>query len=253
MTMVMGCGAGTPEPEQPATAAPEAAPRAEQQEEAALADGQEAEPESLPEEGPLIEALPTQECPDQQRCTPPVEFSKAFCKGRYPGLAVKMFEKDTPWKRMYVKVESLEPVNTYGGITTAPLEFTEEVLILHYQSSSAGGIKVGGASDVDVLRWDGTCVTVREEMLSEHQMPTIKNATVTWRYLDKQTQEGLLQAKYVKVRYDQQRDSCRSSSASSPSEPCRKATAKLNDAITVAVRGGLKLPEPGALPAWKQE
>jgi hypothetical protein len=163
-----------------------------------------------------------------------------------------MFEKSTPWKRMYVKAESLQPVNTYGGITTQPLVFTEEVLILHHQSSGPGAIQIGGASDVDVLRWDGTCVTVREEMLSEHQMPTIKNATVTWRYLDKETQNGLLQAKYVKVRYDQQRETCRSSSATNPTAPCQKATEKLNDAITVAVRGGLELPEPGALPVWQQ-
>ncbi len=195
--------------------------------------------------------MPTEQCAEGTSCTPPAAFSKEFCKGRYPGLAVKMFEKSTPWKRMYVKVESLEHVNTYGGVTSKPLEFTEEVIILHYQSSSADGIKIGGASDVDVLRWDGTCATVREEMLSEHMMPTIKNATVVWRYLDRETQNGLLEAKYVKVRYDQQRTTCRSSSASNPSAACQKATDKLNDAITVAMRGGLELPVPGELPVWK--
>ena len=111
---------------------------------------------------------------------------------------------------------------------------------------------VSGASDVDVLRWDGTCATVREESLSPHMMPTVKNATVTWRYLDEATQKGLLEAKYVKVRYDQQRQDCRRSSASNPTPPCAKATEKLNDAITVAVRGGLvSLTAPDQLPKWK--
>lgn len=250
MTLV-GCGAGTPAPQEPAPATSTAAPQAEKQEEAALADGQEVDGAAAAPEAPLEKGMPPLTCAEEP-CTPPAEFSKAFCKGRFPGLAVKMFEKNTPWKRMYVKVESMEAVNTYGGVTTQPLVFTEEVLILNYQSSHADGIKIGGASDVDVLRWDGTCATVREEMLSVHQMPTIKNATVTWRYLDKKTQDGLLQAKYVKVRYDQQKEACRSSSASNPTEPCRKATEKLNDAITVAIRGGHELPEPGELPAWKR-
>src|SRR5690606_5572109 len=131
------------------------------------------------------------------------------------------------------------------------LEFSEELIVLRYQSGDSSGIKVSGASDVDVLRWDGTCATVREEMLSEHRMANIKNATVVWRYLDDETRASLLEAKYVKVRYDQQKDICRSSSASNPSDACQKATDKLNDAITVAVRGGLPLREPGELPAWK--
>lgn len=163
-----------------------------------------------------------------------------------------MFEKSTPWERRYVKVESTEPVNTHGGATTSErLSFTEEVLLLRQQAPSADGIQVSGASDVDVLRWDGTCVTVREEYLSVHRMPTINNATVTWRYLDDKTQQGLLDAKYVNVRYQQQREACRRSSATNPEDACAKATSKLNDAITVAVRGGLELPEPGALPIWK--
>jgi hypothetical protein len=254
--LLVGCGAGTGAPMEPTSSGE--APEPEQQEEAALADGQgvahdEADLRADAEDAqaPLTAAMPPRECIGEP-CAPPAEFSQAFCKGRFPGLAVKMFEKGSPWKRMYVKVESLEAVNTYGGITTDPLVFTEEVLILNYQSSNSSGIKIGGASDVDVLRWDGTCATVREEMLSVHQMPTIKNATVTWRYLDKPTQNGLLEAKYVKVRYDQQKEACRSSSAANPTETCRKATEKLNDAITVAIRGGLVLPEPGDLPAWKR-
>ncbi len=251
---VTGCG-GAALPAESPSSPPEtaSAPRAEEQEEAALADEREvAGSDSEPVEAKLVAAMPPESCQEGQACTPPAAFAKEVCKGRYPGLAVRMFEKNTPWKRMYVQVESMEAVNTYGGVSTKNLVFTEEVLVLHYQSSDAGGIKVGGASDVDVLRWDGTCATVREELLSEHRMPTIKNATITWRYLDEETQEGLLQAKYVKVRYDQQRDVCRKSSASNPTEPCRKATEKLNDAITVAVRGGIELPDPGELPAWKK-
>lgn len=253
--LVAGCSAATPPSEEPAPSPQIASsPQAEQQEEGALADEREVTQESKGEaaEIRLLAAMPPETCEEGRTCTPPTAFAKEVCKGRYPGLAVRMFEKNTPWKRMYVQVESMEAVNTYGGVTTQNLVFTEEVLVLHYQSSDGGGIKIGGASDVDVLRWDGTCATVREELLSEHRMPTIKNATVTWRYLDPETQEGLLQAKYVKVRYDQQRTVCRKSSASNPTEPCRKATEKLNDAITVAVRGGIQLPDPGELPAWEQ-
>lgn len=213
----------------------------------------EATEEAKAEEQELIAALPT-DCKEADQCTPPKKFARAACEGRYPGMAVAMFEKGTPWQRLYVNVRQLRAVNTYGGPTGDPLLFTEEVLLLRGAvKSDDGAVQVSGAADVDVLRWDGTCVTVRQELLSDHRMPSIKNATIKWRYLDEATQEGLLEAKYVKIRHEQQRSACRSSSTSNPSAKCKKATEKLNDAITVAVRGGLVgLPEPEWLPAWKQ-
>lgn len=247
------CGGSSKPPEGP-HAAEEArddlSQVAVQEEEGALAEGSEVQAE--PEEVKLVAAMPPSECQTGEACVPPRAFSKAVCEGRFPGLAIRLFEKSTPWERRYVKVESIDPVNTYGGaITSEPLVFTEEVLLLHRQSSAGDGLQVSGASDVDVLRWDGTCVTVRDEYLALHRTPTIENATVTWRYLDEPTQQGLLSAKYVHVRYTQQRDACRKSSATNLTPACEKATEKLNDAITVAVRGGLELPPPGALPVWK--
>jgi hypothetical protein len=245
------CAGSSPEASAPDNPGPSTSPEAE-------ASPATAEPlakkvdEEKPAEPILVAAMPPNECRAEGACLPPQEFARAVCKGRFPGLAISLFEKNTPWERRYVKVESIEPVNTHGGATTSErLAFTEEVLLLRHQSANADGIQVSGASDVDVLRWDGTCVTVREEYLSIHRMPTVGNATVNWRYLDEETQKGLLEAKYVNVRYQQQREACRRSSASNLGDACAKATSKLNDAITVAVRGGLELPEPGALPIWK--
>jgi hypothetical protein len=246
------CGGSSTPAQEPAPAreTPSALSKVAVEEEGALSDGSEAKPQ--PVEVKLTAAMPPNECAAGEPCVPPRAFAQAVCEGRFPGLAVQLFEKSTPWERRYIKVESLDPVNTYGGATTTErLVFTEEVLILHRQSPSGDGLQVSGASDVDVLRWDGTCVTVREEYLSVHRMPTVENATVTWRYLDEKTQEGLLAAKYVHVRYTQQRDACRNSSATRLSPVCEKATEKLNDAITVAVRGGLEFPTPSELPLWK--
>lgn len=253
LPLVIGCGGASPPAEEPSSSSPDAfTAEIEEQEEAALANEQEAKP-AAPEEPEvtLVAAMPTGDCAEKEQCVPPKAFANAVCRGRYPGLAISMFEKDTPWQRRYVDVAQIEPVNTYGGKTTAPLVFTEEVLVLHNQGSGSDTMVISGASDVDVLRWDGTCATVREEFLAEHRTPTIKNANIVWRYLDDETQKGLLEAKYVQLRYGQQRKACRRSSASNPSEICRKATERLNDAITVAVRGGIELPEPGQLPTWK--
>lgn len=258
--LLLMCGCGGAPSHTVETPAPEAKPvkstgdvkRLAESAESSAADAADLD-SSAAEMDKLIAALPT-DCEKGQSCLPPPKFSRAACEGRFPGMAVAMFEKSTPWQRLYVKVERAQPVNTYGGPVSEPLLFTEEVLLLRdAPQSTASDIQVSGAADVDVLRWDGTCVTLRREFLAVHRMPTIKNATITWKYLDGATQEGLLQAKYVKIRYDQQRDACRKSSASNPSQACQRATEKLNDAITVAVRGGvIQLPEPEWLPTWKQ-
>jgi hypothetical protein len=90
-------------------------------------------------------------------------------------------------------------------------------------------------------------------MFVTYQMPETKNATIKWRYLDPAIQEGLMAAKYVSIRRGSQRAACQSSSSSNPSDECKKALMKLNEAITVAIRGGLVLPTPEKLPLWATE
>jgi hypothetical protein len=166
-------------------------------------------------------------------------------------MALAMFEKHTPWQRLYLKAETLEAVNAYGERSVAaPLTFGEEVLVLRGLTQPKPGAVQISSSDIDVLRWDGTCVTVAREMFSTTRMPELAQATIPWRYLEDSMQQTLLTSKRVASAHERHRLNCKGVRATSTSVPCDKALAQLSDAIGFVVRGGIALPVPEKLPAW---
>jgi len=202
--------------------------------------------DAIAESHTLVSTLPTT-CATRKECVPPKEFAEAACHGRYPSMAIAMFERHTPWQRLYLKAESLDAVNAYGDRSTAaPMVFGEEVLVLRGASQlSAGKLQIS-SSDIDVLRWDGTCATAARELFSTTRMPNTLQATVQWRYLEDSFQQALLKSKYVTLTYERQRSACKGLRDAA----CQRATDKLNEAIGVAIRGGIVLPTPTRLPRW---
>lgn len=198
--------------------------------------------------------LPTECEPGTEPCSTPMKFVERVCHGKYPDLALVMFSKGTPWRRGYVKVQTLEPVNIYEGERSErQLEFGEEVLILRTRGPGAhAGVQVSGPTDVDILRWDGTCATIRQEMLAQWPTnTTIITARIVWKYLDTPIQEALLTNQLVEHASEKERPLCHGSTMKHPDASCDKASAKLTDAITVALRSGLSLPTPAKIPAWQ--
>jgi hypothetical protein len=198
--------------------------------------------------------LPTACESGTEPCSAPQKFVERLCHGKYPDLALVMFSKGTPWARGYVKVQTLEPVNIYEGERSERwLEFGEEVLVLRTRGPGAhAGVQVSGPTDVDILRWDGTCATVRQEMLAHWPTNTsIGTARIIWKYLDAPTQEALLANPVVEHASEKERPLCHGSTMKHPDAPCDKASQKLTDAITIALRGGLALPTPSKIPAWQ--
>jgi hypothetical protein len=189
-------------------------------------------------------------------CAAPDKFVDKVCHGKFPSLALSLFAKGTPWRRGYVKVQTLEPVNVYEGERSEEwLSFGEEVLVLRTRGPGGhGGVQVSGPTDVDILRWDGTCATVRQEMLAPWPTNTsILTARVVWKYLDETTQQALLTNKLVEHASDRERPACKGSTMKHPDAACDKASRKLTEVISVAVRDGMALPTPEKLPAWSDE
>lgn len=194
--------------------------------------------------------LPTQ-CAGSSPCIPPAQFAESLCKGSYPSVALAMFEKHAPWQRKWVNVRSLEAVNAFGGSASGgPLTFGEEVVLLRRQQAGGRGMQMSGGEDVEVLRWNGTCVTVRESELVEYVPGLPKHAPIVWAYLDEPTQTALLTKKTIVSARDQQRKECRGSSKRDVSPSCEKAASALDGAIVVAVRKGMQLPLPQKRPEW---
>jgi hypothetical protein len=183
---------------------------------------------------------------------PPIAFAKQLCRGKFPDLALVLFSKRMPWQKAYIKAEWLEPVNAYGGEQSERwLQFGEPVVILRkHTEGGSDGVKVSGPADVDILRWDGTCATVRQEMLANSLPVPMQSPRIIWKRLEASTQEALLQDARIKKLSDGERSACRGSSATHPEDKCDEAMKKLTDAIVAAVRSGIALPEPSKLPEW---
>jgi hypothetical protein len=167
-------------------------------------------------------------------------------------LPLYVFAGRMPWQHMYVKAEYVEPVNPHGGEQSeAWLKFGEEVVILRKRGlGGAKGVQISGPSDVDVLRWDGTCATIRQEMLVSYVPAPMQSPLIIWKYLNSELQEGLLKNAVVARARGGEKKSCRDSSLTHPTDSCAKAMRQLTDAVALAVRQNIELPATGNVPEW---
>jgi hypothetical protein len=215
----------------------------------------EAQTSELPP--PSMGASGTRELPSECAaadgvCIPPREFAVAVCKHKYPNLPLYLFAGKQPWRHLYVKAESVEPVNAFGGEQSeAWMQFGEEVVLLGKRAPGGSkGVQVSGPSDVDVLRWDGTCATIREEMLVSYVTAPMQSPHIIWKYLDEGLQEALIKNGVVARAREGERKACRDSSVTHPTPACEKAMRQLTDAIVLAVHQNIELPGTGKLPEW---
>jgi hypothetical protein len=190
-------------------------------------------------------------CADKAGCSMPSAFVEAVCKRKFPNLPLFLFAARMPWKHLYVKAEWVEPVNPHGGEQSeAWMAFGEEVVMLRKRAPATKGVQVSGPSDVDVLRWDGTCATIREEMFVSYVPAPMPGPRIIWKYLDADLQEALLKNSVVARSREAERKSCRDSSPTHPTPSCDKAMRQLTDAIVLAVHQNVELPNSGTLPNW---
>ncbi len=244
-----GCGARQEPSATPVAAAPAADPVGQPQPEMAPAS---AEPAAAPAENKALSHDIPNECSgNADGCLPPKAFAEGLCRGKFPEVAIKLFSKGMPWQKLYLKAEYLEPVNAYGGHQSEKwMQFGEEVLVIKKHGGEKGGVQVSGPKDLDVLRLDGTCATVRSEMFVTYVPGQVTRPHIVWKYLDGAWQEALLVDKYVKQASDKEREACKGSSVTHPEGACDKAMKMLTEAIVTAVRKDISLPAPEKSPAW---
>lgn len=182
-------------------------------------------------------------------CLPEATFAKKLCSGNYPEVALGFFGKGTPWTRIYLAGD-VEAWNASGGRThRAQLAFDEEVLVLGKHGAGGGGIVMTGAqASYDVLRWDGSCVSVMEGEITTHRPPVPKPADVTFSRLEESTRHALLAAPKVKSTHEALFKACTSVSSPAEKKACDKADKAFSLAIVDAVRSGAPLPAPGRRP-----
>jgi hypothetical protein len=205
-------------------------------------------PEAAPPPDP--DPIPT-ECAgeetikDGKACLPPGEFTKKVCAASYPDVALNMFAKGTPWTRAWLTTDT-EAWSASGGFTSrSQMAFDEEVLVLSRHAAPNTGIKIEGQdASFDVLRWDGSCVSLQAGELTLHHPPAAKQATMKWNHLEEATKKALLASKKIESSRAATDKACNGDKAT-----CEKAEREFSAAVALTVRmGAATLPTPSRRP-----
>ena len=211
------------------------------------ADEKEVEAAEEPDDGAPI---PTKCAKTEGGCYPSMEFVKRLCDDSYPGVALVMFSGGTPWKRAYVAVREVEPVNAFGGVAGGDkLTLDEEVLVLFEKAGGIGEMTVSGSGSYLVLRWNGTCATLASGELRDQTSGKKKNAKVHWRYIDDSTQSALRKDSRIVEAVRARKKECKGATMGTVSAKCEKYDRELTETIVDVVRSGsVELPVPDKVP-----
>jgi hypothetical protein len=235
-SLVVGCGGSAPEPSVPSAAELEARVAA-------------ASPAAMPivevaAEEP-VRSLPTQ-CVEGEGavCTLPADFGARLCAGAYPEVALHLFAPKTPWKRVYLQ-KSFQAWHVGGRGEMRELRAGEEVLVV-----KTGRGDLTGGQAFDVLRWDGTCVSLMEDELSFRKPPSAAPANIPWKRLEPEFQSAFAEEKHIEGLRVNQAKLCDDPAADK--EPrrskCELARRQLSQAIAHSVAKGKALPALRAVP-----
>lgn len=247
--ILSGCGSSRSKPAE--TAADVPAKRIQSSKHRQLA--QRSHEDSTPAQQPAPRAELPQQCTGSgKECFPPEDFVSLLCQKKYPGVAIKMFEKSAPWQRGFIKIKDVAPVNSHGGPTASTrLEFLEEIVVLRMRPNKYREMVADMPNSFDVLRFDGTCATLAEDefMTRKPALPP-RYAPFVWSQIDPTIRRALSkEPKVEKARLDQT-ELCRGTILTGGSGACKDATQKLARAILAAISQGATLPEPDELPDW---
>lgn len=198
-----------------------------------------------PESGPWN--IPTECHGGAHPCAPNPKWVKKLCKDVYPGVALYLFSKSSPFTHGYLSRKT-KAVNASGGATSGDewLVFDEEVVLLHHREADLGGMQVSGAGGgYDAMRLDGSCVTLGSEEIRLERPPVPKYAKVPWRYIGDDMQDALLKNEKIKALYIERRKECQGAFSGSVSQLCVTKEEQLNRTIVDAVIGGtVEIPQP---------
>jgi hypothetical protein len=178
-------------------------------------------------------------------CTPPAEFVERLCKHAQPDVALSLFKKGTPWTRAWVR-QPMEAWYASGGRSRPmKLKYAEEVLVVAERAGSGGAVQVSGSGSFDVLRWDGSCVSLMSGELSLRYNGTPDVAEIPWKRLDEAIQAQLVRDPRIALRNDKRLEACK---GGVEDRRCEDARLGLSRSIADYLRAGGEVPPPKTIP-----
>jgi hypothetical protein len=182
-------------------------------------------------------------------CLPPQAWVDKLCGGVHPELALHMFRGGSPWKRLYSR--AIAPAfNGSGGpsISDERVQKGEELIALRrnsdFKHSNAGEMSVGDTAGYDLLRWNGSCVTLHDGEFSSKPPRRRQHARVDWRSLGDRVQSTLRADELISRAYVARRKECRGIMVGNVTRKCVEQDRSLIKAVVDYVRAGGELPEP---------
>ncbi len=196
-------------------------------------------------EAEVARSLPAA-CEDGPICTLPAEFASRLCAGVYPEVALHLFAPKTPWKRAYLQ-RSFKAWHVGGRGDLREVRTGEEVIIA--RANRGDSTDLGGRA-FDVLRWDGTCVSLMEDEISFRKPSPAAVANIAWKKLEPAYQSAFFEDRHLASLRAAQSRACEGADAQK--EPgkskCELATRQLSVAIAQLVGSGKALPPLAAVP-----
>ncbi|HWO12407.1 MAG TPA: hypothetical protein VNN80_23080, partial [Polyangiaceae bacterium] len=160
-----------------------------------------------------------------------------------------MFRGGSPWKRIYSRARA-PAYNGAGGpsLSDERVERGEELIALRRNTdgrgSSAGELSIGDTAGYDLLRWNGSCVTMHDGEYSTKAPRRRQHARIEWRWLGEEVRSALQNDGNVKQAYVARRKECKGATLGQVSKKCVEREDSLVSAIVEYVRSGGPLPEP---------
>jgi hypothetical protein len=158
-----------------------------------------------------------------------------------------MFRGGSPWKRLYSRARAAA-YNAAGGpsLSDERIEKGEELIALRRNSGGASPteMSVGDTSGYDLLRWNGSCVTLQDGEYSAKPPRRRVHARVEWRWLGDAVRNALTSDDVVKQAYVARRKECKGATLGRVTKKCVQREHSLVSAIVDYVRAGGELPEP---------
>lgn len=187
-------------------------------------------------------------CAEGEECMPPSRWVTKLCGGVHPEVALHMFRGGSPWKRVYSQKRA-PAYNGAGGpsLLDERVEKGEELIALRRNSNERGateGFSVGDTAGYDLLRWNGSCVTLHDGEYSHKPPRRREHARVEWRWLGDEVRTALQSDGLVRAAYTERRKECKGASIGLVSKKCVEWDQSLVAAIVSYVRSGGELPEP---------
>ena len=194
-------------------------------------------------EAPAAEPFPTKCASNKDNlCLLDDPMIARICKIQSTDVALAMLRKGTPWSRGYLRGNTEAWNASDGGSSRYKMMLDEEVLVMRKRAASA--MMVGQGAGFDVIRWDGSCVTLSEGEITLQKPPKPRASPVSWKELSGPTRDALSADGKVGPAYDKRRKECKGATSGDVTAACEKADRALSDAILDFIRNGGEIPTP---------